>query len=133
MFRALILAALAFLPAASAAAQSIDVHSPELRHSDRLTPRQVHALIANAKTPGDHEQIARYYETKSLEYRAQAQVHAQMLAAFMAQTATNKDKTQASTISHCDYMFRSLIERARDADRRAIEQLALARAAAGAE
>ena len=71
---------------------------------------------------GDHEQIARYYEAKADWYRARAQEHAVMLAYFMANNATNNEKTRFSTVNHCEYLFRSLNQRARAAHRRAVEQ-----------
>ena len=101
--------------------------------TEKLTAKQLNALVASAKTPAEHLRIAGYYELKAQEYRAQAQVHAEMLASFMANSATNNDKAQYGTLNHCDFMFKSLTRRAQAADKLALEQQRLAQAASAAE
>lgn len=101
--------------------------------TEKLTSKQISALVASARTPAEHQRIASYYELKALEYRAQAQVQAQMLIGFMANAATNNDKAQYGTVNHCDYMFKSFIRRAQTADKLALEQQRLALAAVDAE
>ena len=120
-----VIAALALVATVAASAQSTAV-SPE-----HLTARQVRTLVASARTAEDHEQIARYYELKALEYRAKAQAHAVMLAYFMANNATNNEKNRFSTVNHCEYLFQSLNQRARVAHRLALEQERMAQDAAG--
>ncbi|UWZ86564.1 hypothetical protein [Occallatibacter riparius] len=97
--------------------------------TEHLSAKQLNALVANAKTSADHERIANYYELKAQEYRAQAQVHAKMLAEFMANSATNNDKAHFGTVNHCDFLFKSLTRRAQDADRLARDQERLAQVA----
>jgi hypothetical protein len=101
--------------------------------TEQLTQKQVNALLTTASTPADHERLANYYELKAQEYRAQAQVHAQMLVGFMANSATNNSKAQFGTVNHCDFMFKSLNQRARAAHKLALEQERLAQTAVGAE
>jgi hypothetical protein len=52
-----------------------------------------------------------------------------MLAGFMANTATNNDKAHFGTVNHCDFMFKSLTQRAREAHKLALEQERLAQVA----
>jgi hypothetical protein len=94
--------------------------------TEQLTNQQLTNLVATAKTPADHDRLANYYELK-------AQVHAQMLVGFMANNATNNDKSHFGTVDHCDFMFKSLNQRARIAHKQALEQERLAQVAAGAE
>jgi hypothetical protein len=101
--------------------------------TEKLTARELNALVVSARTPAEHQRIASYYELKALEYRAQAQVQARMLVGFMANSATNNDKAQYGTVNHCDFMFKSFIRRAQTADKLALEQQRLALAAAAAE
>jgi hypothetical protein len=98
--------------------------------TEQFTVKQLNALIATAKTPADHERIANYYELKAQEYRAEAQAHAQMLAGFMANSATNNGKAHFGTVDHCDFMFKSLNQRAREAHKLALEQERMALVAA---
>ncbi len=53
--------------------------------TEQLTNKQLDTLVATAKTPADHDRLANFYELKAQEYRAQAQVHAQMLARLYGQ------------------------------------------------
>ena len=129
MIRKLTLVSLALFAAFAVAAQT----PVSQLATEQLTNRQLHTLIATARTPEDHDRLANYYELKAQEYRAQAQVHAQMLVGFMANSATNNDKSHFGTVDHCDFMFKSLNQRARAAHKQALEQERLAQVAAGAE
>jgi hypothetical protein len=82
----------------------------------QLTVRQLAALAASASTPEDHERLARYFEAKALEYRAEAQTHDAMLNVFQANPVMNNDKLRPGTISHCYYLARSLKQRAARAE-----------------
>jgi hypothetical protein len=129
MIRKLTLVSLALFAALAVSAQT----PVSQLASEQLTNKQVDTLVATAKTPADHDRLANFYELKAQEYRAQAQVHAQMLVAFMANSATNNDKSHFGTVDHCDFMFKSLNQRARTAHKQALEQERLAQVAAGAE
>lgn len=129
MFRKVTVVSLALFAALAVSAQTPVAQLA----TEQLTSQQLHTLITTARTPSDHDRLANYYELKAQEYRAQAQVHAQMLASFMANSATNNDKSHFGTVDHCDFMFKSLNQRARTAHRQALEQERLAQVAAGAE
>ena len=117
--------------AALFAALSISAQTPVSQLStEHFTAKQLNSLVSTAKTPAEHERLANYYEVKAQEYRAQAQMHAQMLAAFMADSARNNVKAQYGTVNHCDFMFKSLTQRAQAADKLARKQQRLAQVAA---
>jgi hypothetical protein len=96
---------------------------------ESLTASQLSTLIAEAKTPAEHERIARYYEAMAEEYRAEAQKHEAMLAGFMANPLTNNEKARLGTMDHCEYVVRSLNQRARKTIELAQEQEKMAQAA----
>ena len=119
--------------AALFAALSVSAQTPVTELAvENLSVKQVNSLVSTAKTPAEHERLANYYDLKAQEYRAQAQVHAQMLAEFMANSATNNDKAHFGTVNHCDFMFKSLTQRAQAADKLSREQQRLAQVAAAA-
>jgi hypothetical protein len=65
-------------------------------------------LIATAKTPAEHQRIARYYQAKK---------HEAMVAAYKANSSLSNDKNQASTISHCVYFvttFKALADNSQE-------------------
>jgi hypothetical protein len=124
MIRTLSIASIALFATLAAAAQ-VPAAQPT---SEQLTNRQVKTLIATASTPSDHERIARYYEAKALEYRAEAEKHDAMLTAFQANPALNNDKARPGTIGHCAYLAKSLKQRAAKAETLAQQQEQMARA-----
>ena len=70
--------------------------------------RQLTTLIATAKTPAEHERIARSYKASAQDYRAQAQEHEAMIAAYKSNSSVSNDKNRASTVGHCEYFVKSL-------------------------
>jgi hypothetical protein len=75
--------------------------------------RQVNILIATAKTPAEHERIARYYQAKALDNLAQAKEREAMVAAYKSNSTLSNNKNQVSTINHCEYFmttFKALAE-----------------------
>ena len=97
--------------------------------TEHFTAKQLHHLMATARTPAEHERLANYFALKAQEYRAEAQMQARMLVSLMANSATNNDKAHFGTVDHCDFMFKSLIRRAQAADKLVVEQQQLAQAA----
>jgi hypothetical protein len=71
--------------------------------AEKISKQQLKTLIATAKTPAEHQRIARYYRAQSQDYLAQAKEHEAMVAAYKANPSLVNDKNQASTISHCEY------------------------------
>ncbi|MGB6723644.1 MAG: hypothetical protein WBE72_22790 [Terracidiphilus sp.] len=74
---------------------------------EHLSKQQLNTLIATAKTPAEHRRIAQYFQAKAQDYLAQAQEHAQMLAAYKANPSLSNDKRRSSTIGHCEYFVQT--------------------------
>ncbi len=86
--------------------------SSSQRTPEELSKQQLNTLIANAKTPAEHEGIARRYETKAQDYPAQAKEHEATMAACKANSSLSNDKYWAATIGHCEYYLRTFKEMA---------------------
>ncbi len=76
--------------------------------AEHLTKSQLHALIASAKTPSEHRQIAHYFEAKSQEYLAESKEHEQMLESYRQNPLFQSSKFKTQTIGHCEYLASSL-------------------------
>jgi len=103
-FAALSVLSLAFVMTVAALGQTPSTQQPKPEH---LNKQQLTALITTAKTPAEHERIANFYEAKAMDYRAQAQEHESMIAAYKANSSLSTDKTRASTIGHCEYFVQT--------------------------
>ncbi len=77
--------------------------APVQAKPERLTKKQLNALIATAKTAAEHERIARFYELSAQDYRAQAQEHEAMVAAYKVNPFLSTNKNKVGTIDHCQY------------------------------
>lgn len=108
-FAVLSVLSLAFVMTAAAFGQAPSTSQPKPEH---LNKQQLNTLIASAKTPSEHERIARFYEAKAEGYRAQAKEHEAMVAAYKANSSLSTNKNQASTISHCEYFVQTFKEMA---------------------
>jgi hypothetical protein len=75
---------------------------------EHLSKQQLNTLIATAKTPAEHQRIADYYAASAQDYRAQAQEHEDMIAAYKSNTSLSNDKNRTSTIGHCEYFVKTL-------------------------
>jgi len=95
-----------------------------------LTNKQLSALIASAKTPAEHQQIADYYRAQSQSYLAESNGHAIMATNFAANSATNNDKTVHGTVNHCQYLAQSLKAKSVKAQQLALKHENMARKAA---
>jgi len=73
---------------------------------EELSKDQLNALIATAKTPAEHQRIARFYQSRTQHYLALSKEHETMLAAYKANPGLTNNKNQASTINHCAYFVR---------------------------
>src|SRR5579863_8174516 len=97
---------LAFVVTAAAFSQTASAQQTKPEH---FSKRQLNTLIAEAKTPAEHQRIAQYYHAKAEDYLAQAKEHEQMLAAYKANPSLTA-KSQASTINHCEYFVKTFNE-----------------------
>ena len=92
---------------AAALAQTPVVSQPKPEH---LSKQQLHALIASAKTPAEHERLAQYYRAQASDYLAEAKDHESMVAAYKANSSLSNEKNRASTIDHCEYFVKTFKE-----------------------
>jgi hypothetical protein len=95
---------LAFVMTVAALGQTPPAKQTKPEH---LSMVELNTLISTAKTPAEHQRIARYYQAKALDYLAQAKEHEQMVAAYKAYSSLSNDKNRASTIDHCEYYVRA--------------------------
>jgi hypothetical protein len=81
---ALLLVAVLFLTTLGAMSQARgdDTHP-------KLTSKQLHNLIATAKTPEDHEKLAAYYRDKAEQEKAEVAEHEMILAAHNRNPSTH--------------------------------------------
>lgn len=92
IFAVLSVLSLAFVMTVAAFGQTPSAVKPE-----HLSKQQLNTLIATAKTPAEHERIAKFYEASAQDYRAQASEHEAMVAAYKANSSLSTDKNRAST------------------------------------
>ena len=76
--------------------------------NEKLTKQQLLTLIATAKTPAEHQRIAKYYAAKAQDFLAESQLHEQMAQAYKANPITSSPKFASGTVSHCEYLAESL-------------------------
>lgn len=73
----------------------------------KLTSKQLRALIANAKTPEDHQKLAAYYRDKAEQAKAEAAEHEKMLAAYNQNPTTHPSaRTRSAPADHCRALIR---------------------------
>src|SRR4051794_6776604 len=76
--------------------------------NEKLSEKQLLALIATAKTSADHTRIADYYQAQATNYLAQSKEHEQMAAAYKKNPIFNGSKFATGTVNHCEYVAQSL-------------------------
>ena len=105
MKRTITILSLALALTVAAFVQAAPAQQPK---PEQLSKQQLTTLIATAKTPGEHERIARFYKASAQDYRAPAQEHEAMIAAYKSNSSVSNDKNRASTVGHCEYFVKSL-------------------------
>ena len=88
---------LAFVMTLAAFGQTTSAQQTKPEH---FSKRQLNTLIAEARTPAEHQSIAQYYQAKAQDYLAQAKEHEQMLAAYKANPSIGA-KSRAAFVDHC--------------------------------
>ena len=58
-------------------------------------------MIQTAKTPADHEAIAKYYEDQATEAKKKAELHRKMASSYKGGGTPSGKGTQASFPQHC--------------------------------
>lgn len=76
--------------------------------AERLSKKQLSALVAGAKTPAEHKRIATYYRSQAELLLAESNEHAKMATELAANPATNNSKNAHGTVHHCEYIAQSL-------------------------
>ena len=74
------------------------------KSSDRLTDKQVKALITNAKAPADHVKLQKHFLAVAAEYDAKAIEHAADAEAYRKNPSFRDTKSPGGpgTAAHCD-------------------------------
>lgn len=121
-----IVLSLSFACATVAFAQS----GPQMQVQN-LTRQQVQGMIASAKTPAEHERIARYYEAKAQADLALAQTHTRMEAEFKQNVVTSSSKWATGTVNHCAYLAQTYTRDAARMEALAQQHEEMARLAGG--
>lgn len=115
---------LAIVVAASSfgqAARSVQSASPK-----KLSQHQINQLIANAKTPKDHQRIAEYYQEQAQQYLIQSRDYASKIAAYKRSPYLSSCTMCVSTSYSLEAAVRSLRVSKQIAEDRAAEMLKLA-------
>jgi len=70
-----------------------------------LKPKEVKALVANAKTPADHVKLARHYAAMAEKHEAEAKEHEALAVEYARNPRLGSTKTPMSPNSaeHCKY------------------------------
>lgn len=84
-----------------------------------ISKSELRTLIANAKTPADHERIAQYFDAEATKYEADAKEHAEEAsdyAAHPSNPANGKDTVYSTDMQgHCTNLGAKLKEAAQEA------------------
>ncbi len=101
---------------------------------NRLSKARVKTLIANAKTPEDHLQLARYFNSEAARLESEAKEHEELAAVYRQSTASQaasmKNPMAGNTAGHCEYFAKSVRAAAKAARELAAAHEQMAREAA---
>jgi hypothetical protein len=71
--------------------------------TEPLNKHQLNTLIVSAKTPAEHQRIARFYQSQAQSYLAQSKEHALEAEQSRNNLTRNNSKTIFSTVNHCEH------------------------------
>lgn len=79
--------------------------APAVEMKGMLKPKEVKALVANAKTPADHLKLARHYSAMAAKHEAEAQEHEALAAEYKRAPHASEMKHPGApdTAAHCQY------------------------------
>ena len=79
--------------------------APAVEPKGELSPKEVKALVAGAKTPGDHMKLAHHYNAMAAKHEAEAQEHEALAVEYTRnpQLAASKHTMAPNTAEHCKY------------------------------
>lgn len=72
--------------------------------------QNIEQMVANAKTPADHQAIATYYDREATEYKSKAEFHRKL-----ANTYKSLHLKPTDTVHHCEEMAKDFDTLAKDA------------------
>jgi hypothetical protein len=86
-----------------AAALLLPSAAPAQSKAPLLSKKELHQLIATAKTAADHQKIAAHYRALAAKHEAEAKEHAELAAHYRAHPTPNETKhpNAPDTASHC--------------------------------
>jgi hypothetical protein len=88
------------------AVSSNDVSIRQTLTMEHLSKHQLSELIATAKTPAEHQRIAKFYQSQAQDYLAQSKEHAREAEQAKNNPMRNSNKAVFSTVNHCEYLAR---------------------------
>jgi len=82
----------------------------------KLSSKQLHQLIANAKTPEDHQKLAAYYRDLAAQAKAQAAEHEKMVEAYNQNPLSHPPEkaTAGGPAEHCRTLIRLYNDEAKE-------------------
>lgn len=114
--RALRLAAFAVAIALAPAVVSVPAGAKD---KPTISKTELRTLIANAKTPADHERIAQYFDAEATKYEADAKKHEEEATYYASHTVPAIGKAQGfysrEMQGHCPELAAKLKEAAQEA------------------
>jgi hypothetical protein len=83
---------------------------------DHLSQKELKSLIASAKTPQDHERIAKHFDDEAKRMDAEANDHEELAAQYKANPSGQESKHPMSgrTAGHCSYFAADLHKAAKE-------------------
>lgn len=75
--------------------------TPTTPQIQELSKKDVKILIANARTPADHERIAAYYRAEGQRLKVEQQDHQKMLEAYLKNPSTHTIPKWPTMEQHC--------------------------------
>jgi hypothetical protein len=115
-------------PADPAAASVTVVAPPAAAPGDGMTGLQVSALIDSAKTPADHETLAKHYDSEATILESAADDHVKLAAQYKttASLTGSKKPTSEEASAHCTAFADGLRSAAKEARTMAADHRAVA-------
>jgi hypothetical protein len=106
--------------------------TPARAQDGLLNKQELKTLISNAKTPEDHQRLAKHFIAKAAQLEDDAKDHEALAAQYKANPNLHEMKHPGSqqTASHCLTMARSLRKAAEDARKVASDHELMAKGAA---
>lgn len=78
--------------------------APAVESKGMLKPKEVKALVANAKTPADHMKLARHFNAMAAKHEADAAEHEALAEEYAKQPRPGaKTPMSGNTPEHCKY------------------------------